>query len=437
MASVKFLLNRPKSEKPTSILVRFHARQTGSVTLSTGEMIPPVYWDGQRVKSKYKGYDRINKHLSTIEAELLDCWRDNKGETRLCLIQLVHKVVKGAPASEKKTVIEALRKFIAQYEKEKERGTVKRYRAVLSKIEKYNPDLTFEDLDQNFYDHFKNWLYDNPNPLYRGFHLDFDNRSGSYIVALGADVTRPVGLFDDVVFKYFINLKTLCAWAEKRGYTVNPSYKNWEIITRQYEPISLTQDELHKIEALHFTQKHLEVARDYLSLECRTGQRISDLRRFSQNDIHGNVWTFNQKKGARLNAKTVSLPLVGYCAPALVILEKYNFQLPKINEQRLNNYIKIVCRKAGITQPILITRWAGNKKITIPFEKCDYITTHTGRKTFITIALQFMSERMVMNITGIKSSKTLNHYSSESEIGLVESGLRRIEDNVAIMKKSG
>ena len=248
-----------------------------------------------------------------------------------------------------------------------------------------------------------------------------------------------MGLFDDVVFKYFINLKTVCAWAEMRGYTVHPAYKikkAWPIIRREYQPIALTQDELHRIEDLYLPEKHLDIARDYLALECRTGQRISDLRRFNKNDINGNRWTFNQKKGARTNQKTVSLPFTGYSAPALLILQKYNYELPSISEQKINEHIKTVCKRAGIVDTIHITRWAGNKKVQIPGSKYEFISTHTGRKTFITIALQFMSHQTVMNITGIRSFQTLKHYAGESEIGLVEEGLRKIENDVTIMRKA-
>lgn len=441
MASVKFRLKTPQAAT-SIIVVRFYCNTTGPVDFSTGETIPPQFWEGQRVNSKYKKqHDRINKHLSQIEADLFDCWRDNKGLDPDTLKSRLRQAVHGHLQTEKKTVIEALKKFISQYEKEKEIGTVKRYRSLLSKLEQFNPNVTFEQLDFNFYDAFKTWLYGNTNPVYGGYHLERGADRDAYVMVADRDDTdnslRP-GLFDDVVFKYFINLKTLCAWAEKRGYVVHQAYKGWEILKREYPVIALTQDELHRIEELTFSanERHLDVARDYLCLECRTGQRISDLRRFNRSDITGNLWTFNQKKGARLNQKTVSLPLVGFCAPALLILQKYNYELPKISEQKINKHIKTICQKAGIDSPISITRWAGNRKVNIEGPKHDYISTHTGRKTFITIALGFLSPQMVMNITGIRSYATLRHYAGDSEIGLVEEGLRKIEDERSIMKKA-
>src|SRR5690606_7579207 len=228
---------------------RFYSKQTGALDFSTGENIPPTFWEGQRVSSKYKKqYDRINRHLSSIETGLLDVWRDNKGASKETLSALVRKVVKGESSSEKKTVIEAVRLFIAQYEREKEKTTAGRYKVLLNKLTAFNPDLTFEDLDQNFYDQFKNWLYGNPNPVYSGYDLRRDNDSDGYILTACDNPTCRVGLFDDVVFKYMDNLKTVIKWAEKRGYQVHPSYKEWEIIKREYPVISLTIDELQRIE---------------------------------------------------------------------------------------------------------------------------------------------------------------------------------------------
>lgn len=447
MARVTFRLNRPLDDagkektEPVSILVQLYISKQIKPEIATGERVIPKHWKNSRVTSRGADYDRINDNLSRLEKQLTQLWRDNLKD--LSQVRgLMPNVVRGDSTTEKKTVIEAVRKFIAQYEKEKEAGTVKRYKVLLKKLESFNPALTFEDLDVNFYDHFKNWLYENTNPVYNGYHLEPGNDRNSYVMVADRDNTHYVlrpGLFDDVVYKYIINVKTICAWAEKRGYVVHPAYKDaksWPIIKREYLPISLTQDELHKIEALNLPETHLDIARDYLCLECRTGQRISDLRRFRKEDITGHTWTFNQKKGARTNQKTVSLPLVGYSAPALVILQKYNYELPGISEQKLNEHIKTVCKKAGIDQEIFIERWAGNKKVRIPGPKYSFISTHTGRKTFITIALQFMSPQMVMNITGIKSFQTLKHYAGESESALVEEGLRKIENDVAIMKKN-
>jgi integrase len=350
----------------------------------------------------------------------------------------VRKVVKGeTESSQKKTVIEAVQLFIAQYAREKETGTVKRYKALLKKLEKFGEsyDLSFEKLDFNFYDAFKTHLYATPNPLYTGYTLCYNPDYGCYDVCPGRDGERSIGIFDEVVFKYFVNLKTICAWAEKRGYPVNPAYKSWEVIKREYAPITLTKDELDKLESIELP-KHLDIARDYLSLECRTGQRISDLRRFKRGDLENDVWTFFQKKGNRIKAKLIELPLDGFAAPALVILQKYNYELPKISEQKLNENIKKACKLAGIDQSMYIERWAGNRKIRIQGPKYEFTSTHIGKKSFITIlASEGVPVSVLSILTGTSQRTIERHYLGRIQVSKVRDHLKKVDgSNKSLMK---
>jgi integrase len=184
-------------------------------------------------------------------------------------------------------------------------------------------------------------------------------------------------------------------------------------------------------------KKHLEIARDYLILECRTGQRISDIKAFKAEDFQDNKWIVKQKKGNRLQAKTVTVYFVGYSAPALVILQKYNFELPKISEQKLNENIKKACEKAKINTPMFIERWAGSKRIRIHGKKYEFLSSHTGRKTFITIALsQGIPTEVVMELTGITEHQTLKHYKAKFEENVMQKYLESVQDNITVMKKA-
>jgi hypothetical protein len=443
MASVKFRLKSPKNPE-TSIIVRFYCKQTGPLDFSTGETIPPEFWQGQRVSSKYKKQsDRINKHLSRIEGELLDLWRDHKGASKEELTKLVQQSVKGTSSSQKKTVIEAVKLFIAQYEREKEKTTVGRYRVLLNKLEKFNANLTFEQLDHNFYDAFKTFLYQSPNPVYGNCHLEYDRDSGVWIVRDNERGRSPdsyehsVPLMDDVVFKYIVQIKTICGWAKDRGYNVTPAYKTWDVIKREYPIISLTLDEVQQIEALTGLPSHLAIARDYLSICCRTGQRISDVKRISALSISSGTWQIFQKKGSRQKQKIVELPLKGFCAPVIDIVNKYGGKLPEVSEQKLNVHIKTVCELAGITQEIYIERWAGSKKIRIPGQKYEYISTHSGKKSFITIlAASGVPIKIISDLTGTSIKTIEKHYLGKTEMHISEGHLERVESNVKVLRKA-
>jgi hypothetical protein len=444
MATVRFRLIHPSKNgelktTPVPIAAVYYSKETGGVEISTGERVEPKNWKGTRVTSKAKDHDRINKHLSKIEGDLLEIWRNNKALPAHEIKELVRASVKGGSpeaAPQKKTVIEAVQRFIAQYEREKEAGTVKRYRVLLNKLTAFNPDLTFDKLDFEFYTAFKNFLYDTPNPVYSKYSLVPDIQNpGAYLMVEG-NKGMTVGLMDDVVFKYFVNIKTVCAWAEKRGYEVNPAYKNWEIIKREYEPISLTFEELQSLEGA-LLPNHLDIARDYLSLECRTGQRISDLRRFNKDDIEGDVWSFYQVKGNRIKSKLIELPLDGFAARARVILQKYDYVLPKLSEQKINKSIKEACKIAGIDSHIYIERWAGNMKIRIPGKKYEFVSTHTGKKSFITIlASEGVPVSVLSLLTGTSQKTIERHYLSRIPTNKVRDYLTKAGNAQDLMKKA-
>lgn len=427
-ATVSFRLNRPKEKDgqpktiPCGILIKYY-RAGIEIELSTGEKAVPANFTGTRVTKETPFASKINKILSGLEYQLLNIEYDKltAAEEAATVRAIVKRQEQG---EEKKTLIQGVEQFIAQYEREKDPKTVKRYRVLLNKLRAFNPDLTFEQMDFNFYDSFKKFLYGNYNPVYSGYSLSRD--AGDTYTVVSGDAGTPIGLFDDVVFKYIINLKTICAWAEKRGYAPHKSYKEWEIIKREYPPITLNEEELIRIELLNLP-KHLDIARDFLVLECRTGQRISDIRGITKESIQDDTWNLIQKKGNRMNVKHIEFPLgEEFTMNAKLILEKYNYSLPKMAEQLINKYIKQVCKLAGIDQPIFIERWAGNRKIRIPGKKYEFLSTHTGKKSFITIlASQGTPVAFLSALTGTSQKTIERHYLGKVDIKKVKEYLNK------------
>lgn len=432
MPSIKFYIRNPLDEhrklrnKELSIYAVFTRNREERFLITIDEKIFPKHWDfkNQQVKGTYRGHVEVNSYLADLKANLLKLHRDN----REMPFEKFKILATQKPTQEKKTLFVALDQFLSQYQAEKDSKTLGKYHALKAQLiafdQSHNIDL--KDLNARFYDSFKTHLYAIPNPNYRKFHLAFDSDTDSYGLVPGTDGPN-VGLFDDTVYKYIINLKTFLKWAEKRDYLVNPSYKSWEIVRRKHEPISLTKDELSKLQSYTFESKSQDIARDYVVLMCLTGQRISDIKRFNVKDVSGNEWTFVQKKGQRLVNSKVTVPFEGFIAPALDILLKYNWKLPEISEQKINKHIKTACKMAGIDAPVEYIRWAQNKKIRMVAPKYEFVSNHTGRKTFITLALQEgLSIEHVMSITGISEYDTIKHYRARFETAAIKEALGKI-----------
>ena len=407
--------------------------------MTLDEKIEPRYWDfkNQKVKPTYRGHYEINEFLLEKEYNLMKLYRENR---EMPFEQF--KVLAQGKREEKKTLFLVLGHFLTNYSTEKDVKTLKKYNTLLHQLQEFDSrhPIDFGNLDFNFYDSFKQFLYGIPNPNYKKYCLvRVDGNSGDFILCsregLSGNDGLSVGLFDDTVYKYIINLKTFLKWAEKRGHKIHQSFKAWEIIRRKHAPVSLTLSELERLENHKFEWKSEDIARDYLVLQCRTGQRISDIKRFNLKDFSGDKWTFTPKKGSRISSKTVTVHFKGFCAPALEILQKYNWKLPVVSEQKINKHIKSACEKAGINSPVDYIRWAQNKKIVMTGPKYEFCSNHTGRRSFCTLCLeQGLSIEFVMNLTGISNYSTVQHYRGRFEDSAIENELEKISNKSPLRK---
>lgn len=454
MATVKFYLKNFKKgkhilDKDAVIFAKFTASFGQRFELRIGESVNPKHWDFKKkcVRGTHPRHYELNLYLQRFEMNLKNLYDKHRD-----LPFDKFKLIATASGSEKKTLFIALNQFLKAYSVEKDSKTLGRYNTMAAQLQKFDEihSIDFHSFDHNFYDAFKEHLYTIPNPNYRDYRLiPIGNSSNDYSLDR-AESGIPVGLFDDTVFKYIVNLKTFCRWAGKRGYKVNPSFEEWEVIERHYEPITLDFDELERLENFEFTIENVKPhvkkggdvhrvikavneSRDYLALECRTGQRISDLKRFNLKDFSDFIWSFYPYKGRRLSSTKRHVYFKGFCLPALFILEKYGYQMPKVSEQKINDNIKTACKIVGINTHTEIYRWAQNKRIRIQGPKYEFLSSHTGRRSFVTIALQFIEPKLVKDLAGM-SWATLARYEGKSSKKNIEQALEKM-DSKPVMKK--
>jgi integrase len=438
MATVKFYIrDYLQKGKLRTDEVRIIARITKSRTerfeIRTEEKVQPKYWDNknQQVKSSCRDHYEINAALQEFRSKIHSLYRDNKHLS----FQQFKQLAQEKPNTEKKTLFLALSQFIEVSNSEKDSKTVAKFITLEKHLKKFDAlhPIDLDKLDFNFYDRFKAYLYAIPNQFYLKYSLV--NRGDHWELEQG-DHGEPVGIFDDQVFAYFRQMKTFLKWAEKREYKVHSSYKNWKTIRRVHDPITLTFDELHKLERHIYTSNALDVARDYLVMECRTGQRISDIKRIHLKDFSSAEYTLTPRKGNRLSNKKVTIYFSGYCANALTILSKHNGKLPQISEQKLNGNIKRACKEAGIDSDFHQFRWAGNKRVKFTGPKYEFISSHVGRKTCITLMLQSgIPLDIVMEFVGINDEKTIKYYRGKFEGKKMHEYLEGVEQK-ALMRKA-
>ncbi|MBP0903555.1 phage integrase SAM-like domain-containing protein [Mariniflexile gromovii] len=223
--------------------------------------------------------------------------------------------------------------------------------------------------------------------------------------------------------KEFERIKTICRYAQRKGLEVSKSLmeSNFKINKEKSPKIYLESTEIEKIQKVDLKFDYLENARDWLLISIYSGQRISDFMRFTSKMIHNDennrsFIIFKQIK----TQHDMYLPLR---AEIIDILNKRNGEFPRsISDQKYNDYIKLVCKEAGIN-----TLCKGKKRICIAeegkkptkfdyrdvlgeFEKWELISSHIGRRTFATINYGNIPTPDLMYFTGHTTEKEFLNY---------------------------
>jgi site-specific recombinase XerD len=130
------------------------------------------------------------------------------------------------------------------------------------------------------------------------------------------------------------------------------------------------------------------------------------MMKLKRSNINGNVLTIRMQKTTDF-ATIILNPI------AQNILYKYSGNekiLPLFSEQRYNGYIKEMCLMAGITDDVIMTSMRG-RRVDEVMPKYKLMSSHTARRTFITLALEAgMRAETVMKMSGHKSMTSFKKY---------------------------
>ena len=98
----------------------------------------------------------------------------------------------------------------------------------------------------------------------------------------------------------------------------------------------------------------------------------------------------------------------------LKILNSYfdnNLSLPAISTQKMNDYLKELGKLCEFNDIVPILRISRNKKTEQVKHKYELLTTHTGRRTFVTLSYQRgIPDYILIRITGHKNIETFRTY---------------------------
>jgi integrase len=377
-----------KSPKRTIYCYVREGRQKPLI-LNTKEKVNPINWDKVKKraittgKGKFDGAKELNLFLDSFENEIKKAVREIKADNvTIEFEEIKRKLLEKFTNKSSSNIFDAMNLYIKVRENDLTASTLKKFenlkRLLLDFQNKTYSKLTFGSLDLSFYDSFLNFLI---------YEKKLNNNSAYKNIAL---------------------LKSFLAWSYDRGLNKYDYFRKFKKKEFAVDIVTLSEKELDKLERLDLSDDlRLDKTRDLFLFACYTGARFSDIHNINRADIKDNIWYLRQIKTRNIT----EIPLID---KALNILKKYELfekPLPVISNQKMNKYLKELCYKAELFEKVKVTEQKGNQVIEKVYQKYELVTTHTARRTFITLSLtKGMNAQIVMSITGHKSYNSFKKY---------------------------
>lgn len=208
-------------------------------------------------------------------------------------------------------------------------------------------------------------------------------------------------------------LKSLLKYGAGKGIQLGMNLeaidKEYSYKTKKYINV-ISEAEFFKILNLKDLPPYLENVRRWLLIGLNIGQRISDLQRIKQKEIRYDsngiaLIDITQVKGE----ETVTIPIK---LKQVIDILKHKFPYP-ISDQKFNNYMKEVCKRADIDQ--IVKGYKMNpitkRKELVEAPKYELLASHDMRRSFATHHYDNgISVNLIMKITGHKRESTFYEY---------------------------
>ena len=385
--SIKFHLDNPNAN--TSSIFMFYSYNKIRNKIQTGLSVAPNDWDKKtnRAKIKTNNYMVINTRLSEIIAFVEDIVYylskedsfDNNKFKSLVREKFENKQNTLLP-SKQITFYQYYDEFIRFKESNNlvTKNVILLYKRSKNYLKNYAPNLTFDNIDNNFLTEYHTYLINKYKFQYNG--------------------VKP--LFTNSLF-VFLN------WALSEEITLNQKYKKFNIKSTEVKHKTyLTIDEIKQIHSTQNLPNYLENAKTWLMIMCFTGLRVSDALKLNKSKIN-----FETNLIEIITQKTqlkVTIPITHIVKPYLEKL--VNGQAHSISAQKLNNYYKELGKVCKIDSELSIVTFSPKRKETI-LKKYELISNHCFRRTFATISLELgLQPSIIMKITGHKTLSSFEEY---------------------------
>jgi len=384
MASIKFLLQ--SSSNPANIYVRLIDGRKVDIKTKTNFIINPDEWSAikQRPKNlKNEASKNLDSNLQNLRTNLLNYYnKNNAGEINLAWLK---NFINPEDNKIPKDLVSYFEFYLTERGNEISHRTSLKIKVVQNKLKEIEKQkrktFLLKDINLNFKKEFEKYNKDN-------------------------------GYSPNTILSNLKEIKSICYHARKKGLQINSEVEDFKTSQKKAESIYLTFNELDKLEKLDLKVDDWKDARDWLLISCYTAQRVSDFMRFQKEMIRveGNVKLieFEQKK----TGKMMTLPLH---KKVIEVLNKRNGEFPpKIAEQKYNELIRSVCRKAKIEDVIYSGKMIEKRKVMGNYPKYELVSSHIGRRSFASNFYGKIPTSLLINATGHSTEQMFLVYIGKS-----------------------
>ena len=401
--TINFYPNTGKAKGDGTAPLRCYVRWHNiALTINLGYNVNTNAWNNDTQRCKKNSYhdkqnipaNEINKIIGNCEDLINDCFAHyEQQDTIPTKEELKHLIDVKTGKIKVKTIdknnfIQIFDLCIEQAQNTEKwtHGTEKAKKVVRNHLAKFTPNLSLSDFDD----------VQLPEKLIN-YYLKTD-----------------VSISNLTLQKHFSVIKSVLRWAIRNRYIENSYFLSYklELKTARKQIIFLTWGELMAVYNYDFSQKpYLEAVRDVFCFCCFTSLRYSDVANLKAENITEDKIHFTTIK----TADTLDIELNKY---SRAILDKYKGStfskgrvLPVISNQKMNDYLKEVAKICGLNTPITTTSYKGTRRIETTTPKYELITTHAGRRTFISNAIMLgIPPEIVMKWSGHSDYKAMKPY---------------------------
>ncbi len=364
-----------KSESPIYLRIIYNCRY---IQLSSGIYLKADYWDAKKskIKSKHQDCVRLNRSIDELRQKVFSIFDELNRQNKVSL-----ETIKMLMSNKQ----ESMNSLINIIDFHNQR--------IREKLNKGYAHSTYRH-----YISLKNIIRSFLKDVYKKEDILLSDLNNAFITKFEHFLATKKKNHINTVAKKIVRLRTIINLGIKNDWITKDPFKNFSIETipanRQY----LTEDEIKAIKDVELSDsEYLTRVRDMFIFICYTGLSYSDLQKLNSNDI------INDIGGQRIicisRTKTFSACRIPLLPLASHIIEKYinhplaqnrGSLLPIISNQKMNEYLKIIARKAGITKKL---------------------SCHIGRHSFATLSLERgVPIETLSSVLGHRSIKTTQIY---------------------------